>query len=166
MLLQIFHNLGNSRFLLPYGYVYTLYSCVLLSDDSINAYRRLPDLTVADYKLSLPPSDRCHCIYSLYSCIHGFVNRLPLHDTRGDHFYPSIFVRLNWSFPVKGCASGVNDTAEQGISYRNLGNSACSFYYIPFLNVCDLSQYGNTHIISLQIEHHTEDAAGKFEQFH
>ena len=93
----------------------------------------------------------------------GVVNRLALNDAGGNHLYSSKLGCLYGTFAVNRRAGSIYDTAKYGLSHRDLGDPARSFYNIPFFDMGNFSENSDTHIVGFQIENHAENSTRKFQ---
>jgi len=92
------------------------------------------------------------------------MNRFTVNDAGGLDLDLAEAVGVDRAFAVNGLTDGVDNTADQCVAYRDLGDAAGTFDRIAFFDLGELAENSGTDVIFLQVENHTGYAAGKLQQ--
>ena len=171
LFLQGVHKGCYGRSLLAYGYIYAEHRlagliCRTLIDDCVDCNGSLAGLTVADYKLSLSPADRNHCINSLQTCLKRFCHRLSENDSGSFPFKRHLHeVSSNPTFSVKRLTKRIHHP-----SYHLVGNiyrcdPAGPLYGHSFLYPVGGTKEDCADIIFFEVHHNCLDSILELKQF-
>ena len=93
------------------------------------------------------------------------MNALPGNNTGSHHFNPAELIRFNRSFAVNRFPHSRYHSSENSFTYGHLSDPTGPFDHIAFLDVDVFTHNGHTHIVFFEVEHQSQDPAGKFHQF-
>ena len=122
ILSELVHDLGYGGSLLSDGNIDAGDIAPLLVEDRIDHHRRLSGLAVSNDQLTLSPANGYHRIDSLEPCLERLFNGLTGHDSWGLEFDPSVFCGLNGSSSIDGFSEGIDDSPDEGLAHRYLGD--------------------------------------------
>jgi len=74
-------------------------------------------------------------------------------------------IGLNRTLTVNRLSKRVNDSSDHRVAYRYLRNLAGTLDQIAFFYMTVISQENRTDIILFQVQYHSHDSSGKFQQF-
>ena len=159
-------NQGHCCLFLPAGNINAVHICFFLGDNSVHANGRLPNLTVTDDKLTLPPAHRRHGVNRFQTGITWLVNTLPVNHARGLHLNTTKVFCVDWTLPVYRGAKGIDNTAKHGFTHRHLGDSGRPLNQVTLFDPLDVTHNGNTDIVLLKVQGDSHDAPGELQKFH
>ena len=137
-----------------------------LRQNGVNANSGLTGLAVANDKFALSAADGRHGINSLEAGRHGLMHALTCNDTGGLDFHGAHFSGLNGSKTVDGLTQRVEHAAHNTVAHRHGEDLAGTFDRVAFLDAHVRTEQSHADVVFFEVEHHTHDAAGKFQQFH
>ena len=157
---------GDRRFLLADGHVEAVNVGFFLGQDGVDADGGLTGLTVANDQFTLAAADRSHGVDGLQTRGHGLMHALTRDDTRGLDFHRADFFGFDRAEAVDGLAKGVEHAAHNLVAHRHGEDLAGTLDRIALLDAHIGAEQRDTHVVFFEVEHHTHDAAGEFQQFH
>ena len=92
------------------------------------------------------------------------MNRFTVNNAGGFDLHLAEAAGVDGAFTVNRLPNGVNNTTNQGIANRNLGNTAGTLDRVAFFNLGEFSKNSGTDVIFFKVENHTGYAAGELQQ--
>src|SRR5262249_15744957 len=120
---------------------------------------------VADDQLALPPSDRDHRVDGLEARLQRLLHRASIDHARRVALDRPELLGLDWALAVDGLAERVEDTPDERLADRHLGDAAGALDRVALLDLLVLPEEHRADLVLLEVEHHPDDVVGELQQF-
>ena len=161
---QDLHDLSDRGLLLAHRHVEAVHALPLLIQDRVDADGGLAGAAVADDELALAAPDGDHGVDGLEPGLERLLHRAAVHHAGRVALDRPGLLGVDGTLAVHRLAEGIDDTTDQGLAHRHLGDALGPGDGIAFLDLGVVAQEHRAHVVGLEVEHEAEDAAGELEQ--
>ena len=136
-----------------------------LIENGVDGDRGLSSLTVTDDQLALAAADRDQAVDRLETGLHRLGHRFAWNNSRRLHVDTAAVGPLDRTLAVDRIAKTVDHPAEQRGTDRHVDDGAGPLDGVAFLDRVVVTEDHDADIVGLQIERHTDDPSGEFDEF-
>src|SRR5229473_468193 len=140
-------------------------SSTLTNCATVERYRGLAGLTVADDQFALATADRDQGIDRLEAGRHRLVDRFARNDAGRLDVDAHVLVRLDRALTVDRIAERIDHAAEQALADRRIDDGAGALDGLAFLDLAVGAEDHDTDVVGLKVQRHAAGAVLELDHF-